>query len=77
MLSLNNKGLALVAVAGLKIRFFSRPYLIIYKAYAVSQKCAPMHDATAYVCVMLKTRTPGLSLNIQLNHGRFRYHIRW
>ena len=36
-------------MAYLKIRFFSRPNLIIYKAYTISERCSLMHDAMAYV----------------------------
>ena len=50
MLLSNQYCLAAVAVACLKIRLFLRPNFIFYKAYATSQKCALMHDATAYVC---------------------------
>ena len=49
MLLVNQYQLATVSVACLKIRSFSRPNLIFYKAYATSQKCALMHDAVAYV----------------------------
>ena len=50
MLLSNQYWLAGVSVACPKIRFFSRPNLIFYKAYVMSQKGALMHDTTAYVC---------------------------
>ena len=76
MLLLNQNWLAFVSVACIKMRFFSRPNLITYKAYVTSQKCALMHDSTAHVCAILNMNNRMIIQNIQSNFNTFQYNIR-
>ena len=67
MLLLNPKWLAFVSVACIKMWFFSRPHLIIYKALF-----------TKHISVLFNLRTPKLLLNIQLNNNnRFGCDVIW